>query len=286
MEIEFERDLGGQDTVKQKAKERRSTLKYVLTGTTDKDEAESYAAGNLPQNDGINLLDYFSVKELEDGRDGSFEVTAYYKGPEFPENSSGSSSSGGDPTPREISYSFDIAETTRRITHSKETIASHVVSGESLPTTGGAINLEDGVPQGADIAFTETSFSVEMEYPAGVIDNPTIQAWEALAQPPHTNDAAFRGRDAGEVLFVGNRATVKHEDEANTVVFNFKVSKNVTDLSVANGTWTGISKKGWELAWVYQEQREVGDFVIAKPIGLFIERVFDEGDFSQLGVPV
>ena len=54
------------------------------------------------------------------------------------------------------------------------------------------------------------------------------------------------------------------------------------------GPITGIAKKGWEYMWVRYADSEdtVAKAIVKKPIAAYIEKVYDEGDFSLLGIGV
>ena len=68
-----------------------------------------------------------------------------------------------------------------------------------------------------------------------------------------------------------------------SLTFTFSRSQNVTSLTV--GDITGINKKGWEYMWVkYVDDTDINDYLIRKPIGVYVERVYEESDFSDLGI--
>ena len=68
--------------------------------------------------------------------------------------------------------------------------------------------------------------------------------------------------------------------------FRFASSENKTGLTV--GEITGIAKKGWEYMWVRYANAEdsTAKALIKKPIAVYIEKVYEDGDFSQLGIGV
>ncbi len=62
----------------------------------------------------------------------------------------------------------------------------------------------------------------------------------------------------------------------------FSSGPNRTNLTV--GSITGISKKGWEYMWVrYADAEDSADKAIVKePVAAYIEKVYEDGNFSVL----
>ena len=97
------------------------------------------------------------------------------------------------------------------------------------------------------------------------------------------NDALFKGLAAGECLFLGASGSKRGTDDWE-IPFGFAGSPNRTGLSV--GPITGISKKGWEYLWVrYADVEDTASHTLVKqPIGAYVEKVYEEGNFSSLGI--
>ena len=76
----------------------------------------------------------------------------------------------------------------------------------------------------------------------------------------------------------------KRGDEDWEITFRFAASPNKTGLTV--GDITGIDKKGWEYMWVRYADAEdaTAKAIVKKPVAVYIEKVYEEGDFSQLGI--
>ncbi|MFN4261629.1 MAG: hypothetical protein ACK4RK_20290 [Gemmataceae bacterium] len=68
------------------------------------------------------------------------------------------------------------------------------------------------------------------------------------------------------------------------IIFRFAASPNATDLTV--GDIQGIEKKGWEYLWVRYADAEDENTLVKQPIAAYVERVYDYGDFSLLGIGV
>lgn len=97
------------------------------------------------------------------------------------------------------------------------------------------------------------------------------------------NDSEFRGFDAGEVLFEG--ATGRRiKGGGYAVTYKFAVSKNTDDFKVGDITVT--HKQGWDYMDV--RMRNIVDNVtqvhLQVPLYVYIHSVYDDGDFSTLGI--
>ena len=108
------------------------------------------------------------------------------------------------------------------------------------------------------------------------------------------NNAAFRGLAAGECLFLGASGTLHgtestsgggtSEDGDWEITYRFAASPNKTGITI--GSITGIAKKGWEYLWVrYADVEDTTAMVIVKkPVSVYVEKVYDDGDFAALGI--
>ncbi|MCK4601318.1 MAG: hypothetical protein KAU28_02550, partial [Phycisphaerae bacterium] len=64
----------------------------------------------------------------------------------------------------------------------------------------------------------------------------------------------------------------------------FAASPNKTNLTV--GEITGIDKKGWEYMWVRYADAEdaAAKAIVKKPVAVYVEKVYEEGNFAVLGI--
>jgi hypothetical protein len=88
---------------------------------------------------------------------------------------------------------------------------------------------------------------------------------------------------AGERLFLGASGSQRGTENWETT-FRFAGSPNRTGIQI--GSITGIAKKGWEYLWVRyaDESDESARAFVKKPVGAYVERAYEEGDFSALGI--
>lgn len=179
------------------------------------------------------------------------------------------------------SYQFDTGGGTQHITQSLETVGRYAPSGKTPPDFKGAVGVTHDNVEGLDITVPVYNFS-ETHYVA------TAQVTDAFKTAlffltGKVNGAAFRGFSPGEVLFLGASGSKRGEDDWE-ITFRFAASPNIQNLSIAG--ITGIAKKGWEYLWVrYADDEDTNAKVLVKkPVGVYIERVYETGNFSGLGI--
>jgi len=135
--------------------------------------------------------------------------------------------------------------------------------------------------EGVDITVPVYSFS-ETHYLADAVVTPTYRG-TLFSLTGKVNNAGFKGLAAGECLFLGAAGSKRGADDWE-ITFRFAASPNRTGITV--GTITGISKKGWEYMWVrYADAEDVAArAIVKKPVAAYIEKVYEEGDLSTLGI--
>lgn len=97
------------------------------------------------------------------------------------------------------------------------------------------------------------------------------------------NNAPFKGFAPGEVLFMGASGSQRGQDDWE-ITFRFAASPNAVGLTV--GDIVGIDKKGWEYLWVRYADAEDENTLVKQPIAAYVEKVYEEGDLSLLGIGV
>ena len=181
-------------------------------------------------------------------------------------------------------FSFDTSGGTTHITQSRETINRY---GPDKANLNEVIGYDGERVVGTDIVtpvynFGETHFFADTD-----VDNDYKTVLRNLTG--RTNNASFKGFSQGEVLFLGAAGSRQGDDSDDKweITFNFASSQNVTGQSV--GSITGIDKWGWEYLWVQYSDDEITDDAGKKsigsvPIAVYIERVYNSGDFSTLDI--
>ena len=185
------------------------------------------------------------------------------------------------PETGESTFQFDTGGGQQKITQSLQTVQKKAPPGKTAPDFKGAIGVTHDNVEGVEITIPVYNFS-ETHYVAAADVTGAYKA-ALFALTGKVNNAAFRGFSAGEVLFLGASGSKRGEEDWE-ISFKFAASPNATNLTV--GDITGINKKGWEYLWVrYADDEDANAKVlIKKPIAAYVEKVYEEGDFSGLGI--
>ncbi len=244
------------------------TMHYVLDGTTSDLTAKSLLLSSTAQvYDGL-LREECTLEpvfvDTQSGR-GTWACTVKYVSPEF-----------ALPPGDEPSLAFDTGGGTQHVTQSISTANRYPVNA---PDFKGAIGVTHESVEGVDIAVPVYNFS-ETHYFASISSAYRSTLFHLTGK---VNNGAFKGMAAGECLFLG-AAGSKRGTEKWEITFRFAGSPNRTGLQI--GSITGIAKKGWEYLWVrYADEADnTTHTLVKKPVGVYIERVYEEGNFSSLGI--
>jgi len=168
--------------------------------------------------------------------------------------------------------SFDTTGGTIHITSSKQSIQRYPANAADH---SGLINVTKDGPQGAEIVIPALKVTVHFKHPLGVISLNHIK--QLSYYTGMVNSDTFLTWKPGEVLFLGAKGS-EGTDSETEVAYDFAMSKNVTGLSV--GAIANIAKKGHELAWISYKKDNVDDNAVQKPLGVYIERVYDTTSLS------
>ncbi len=181
----------------------------------------------------------------------------------------------------ESAFSFDTGGGTQHITQAIATMASYAPPTKTAPDFKGAIGVSDKSVEGVDITTPVYAFAETHYLANAVVTNPYKGILFALTGK--VNNAGFKGFLAGECLFLGASGSKRGVDDWE-ISFRFAASPNKTGLTV--GTIVGIDKKGWEYMWVRYADAEdaAAKAIVKRPIAVYIEQVYEYGDFSTLGI--
>lgn len=203
---------------------------------------------------------------------------------------------GTDPLKR--SRSFDTTGGTQHITQAAG--GSITVNGTTVTTTGterryppgaapdmnSAIGVDDNGVNGVDIVVPQLQWQETYDVPNAYVTAGYIKGVAALTGT--VNNAAFRTFAAGEVLFVGCSGSQEWDTQKGdgpwSLTYRFVASPNVTNQTI--GPVTGVEKKGHEYLWVRYENAvsSSGSSMIVRPKFVYVNKVYKDGDFSQLGI--
>ena len=220
------------------------------------------------------VLDSLEVTERVNG--DTWKVKAVYEAEDSDDPSV-------DPEAEETSsFAFDTGGGTMHRNQSLKTVSK---VPNDAPDFNGAIEVDnEGNVNGVDVTMPVLNFT-ETHTMAG--SRVTTSYKKSVAALTGTvNRSSFRGFAAGEVLFLGASGT-KRSRKASApweITFRFAVSPNQSSLSV--GKLKVSNKKGWDYLWVRYADK-VSDSkknVIKEPVAAYVEQVYPEGDFGNLGL--
>jgi hypothetical protein len=177
---------------------------------------------------------------------------------------------------------FDTGGETQKITQSISTSGMYAANGATPANFNGAIGVtKDGI-EGVSVGVPCHKWT-EKHYLSDSIVTP---AWRiAMTLLSHrTNNAQFRGFDTDMVQF-DHVSGSKSGTELWEVTFYFEAGPHLTNLTV--GSITGIDKKAWEYLWIdYLDTHDnAANRLVKTPIGVYVEQVYFQGDFSTLQIP-
>ena len=250
------------------------TFHYILRGTSDDLTAKALLLSSTPSTyDGLER-EHPTLEPIwvdTSAGSGEWDCTVRYSPPEdLP------------PETGESSFSFDTGGGTQHVTQSIETVSKHAPGGGVFaPDFKGAIGVTHDNVEGVDITVPVYSFSETHYLP----DAQVTLAYRGtlFGLTGKTNNAPFKGLAGGECLFLGASGSKRGADDWE-ITFRFAASPNRTGITV--GDIDGISKKGWEYMWVRYADAEdaVAKAIVKKPVAVYIEKVYEEGNFAGLGI--
>jgi len=262
-------------SVREKFQSRESTtgesaqvdLAYIVEGTDDDITAKSSLLGATPTlYDGLVR----QSAHIEPVGPGLWDGLVRYGRAENQEPETG-----------ESSFSFDTGGGNQHITQSLQTVAKYPAG--TAPDFGGAVGVTHDNVEGVDITVPIYQFS-ETHYLADSVVTPAYRG-TLFYLTGKVNNGSFRGLAVGECLFLGASGSKRGAGGADwEITFRFAGSPNVTGLTV--GPIGGINKKGWEDMWVRYADSEDNDakVLVKKPVAVYIEKVYELANFSQLGI--
>ena len=241
-------------------------LHYIVRGTSDEREAIQAVRGTAPSSH--NGMDRGEIS-LEPVSDTIWEATVRYSSPDK-ELEEG-----------ESSYNFDTGGGSQHITQSLSTIGKYAPTGKTAPDFKGAIGATENAVEGVDITVPVYTFSETRIFADSAVTN--TYKGKLFALTGKTNNAAFKGFAIGECLFLGASGSKRGKGDWE-ISFRFAASPNKTGLTI--GDIAGIAKKGWEYLWVRYEDAvdATAKALVKKPMAVYIEKVYDGGNFADLGI--
>lgn len=182
-------------------------------------------------------------------------------------------------------YAFQWVMPTGRFTQSKETLASYGTAGAAVPDFRRAIGVEpDGTIQGVDLPSWPEAITVTAS--VSLFTLKYLKALRGLAGK--TNNAMYLGHAAGKLLYLGGSATPRDGSVGGfTVTHRFAEAE--FELLYPDSLAPGlpdvtITVDPFAYVWVLYQPKIQDGRTINAPAAFYVERLYDAGDFSALGL--
>ena len=186
------------------------------------------------------------------------------------------------PETSDSSYTFETGGGSQHITQSQLT-GKYAKSGEDAPDFKSAIGVTKDSVEGVDIVVPVFQFS-ETHY---IANSAVTAAYIAklFARTGQVNADVFKGFAAFQVLFLGASGSKRGQGDWE-ITFKFAASPNRSDFTI--GEIEHIEKGGWEYLWVrYADEVDgTANAIVKRPVAVYVEKVYDLGDFADLGIGV
>lgn len=158
------------------------------------------------------------------------------------------------------------------------------------PDYAGAINVDKDGVQGVDIVIPKLEFQIEKVIPkADANGNP--RKWFAylmtiLRLTGRVNGAPIWDFAQRELLFVGADYNAKGGGDV-TFTYKFVASPNrlaANNNALTIGSISNVEKFGHDYLWIDYRAIESSGFIIREPRTVHVHRVYEDGDFTLLGI--
>lgn len=177
------------------------------------------------------------------------------------------------------SFAFDTSGGTQHVTQSLTTVGAYAAPGCVAPDLQGAIGFTGENVEGVDITVPVFSFSESHIKDSSDVTSAYKTALFDLTG--RVNASQFREFPAGSCLFLGASGS-RREGEKWEITYRFAASPNRSNITI--GDITGVSKRGWDYLWVLYADAVSEGAVIKRPAAVYVEEVYESGDFSALGI--
>lgn len=249
-------------------------IPYLVFNADDESKALSAVRANHKAVSGMALE---SVETVERINDTTWKVKAIY---EEDDDGEGGDDSGDDEDTSV--FAFDTGGGTKHINQSLKTDGRYP---NTAPDFAGAIEVDnEGNVNGVDVTMPVLNFTETHTLNGSRVTTSYKKTLAALTGT--VNKSGFRGFSAGEVLFLGASGTKRSKKSSAPweITYRFAVSPNQAGLQVGDIKVT--RKYGWDYLWVRYADKvaEGGKNVVKKPVGVYVEMVYPEGDFGNLGI--
>ena len=262
------------ETIDAKGNVTEIEIPYLVFGVGDESAALAAARPKVKTVSGMTLE---SIEVVERINGDTWKVKAVYE-----EDEDGGDDDDDDDDEDSTVFAFDTGGGTKHINQSLKTDGKYP---NDAPDFAGAIEVDnEGNVNGVDVTMPVLNFTETHTLSGSRVSTSYKKTLASLTGT--VNRSGFRGFSAGEVLFLGASGT-KRSKKASApweITYRFAVSPNRAGFKVGDIQVT--RKYGWDYLWVRYADKvaEGGKNVVKKPVGVYVEMVYPEGDFGNLGI--
>ena len=257
---------------------RGGTVTFLATGSDDPVLVENSVlnSGDVPDSFGDMMRG--GVRSLRLIAPEIYEVDVGYGFGQIDQDDPGAST-------REVSYDFEFGTESVTIKRSLGTTA-YAPAGKTARDFKGLIGVSGPAGnqkvEGVAIQAPVSSFSYTYRAPDTVVNDDYLVGIEELVGT--TNANPFKGRPAGEVLFMGAQGRQVY-GESFAFEISFRFQRRLNETGITHGDIEAIVKEGWQYLWTHSQTTEdaAGKGVTVTPRGAYVETVYRSADWAALG---
>ncbi|MBR2488030.1 MAG: hypothetical protein IKB52_02810 [Kiritimatiellae bacterium] len=262
------------ETIDAKGNVTEVEIPYLVFNVADESAALAAARPRVKSVAGMSLE---SIEVVERINATTWKVKAVYEvddGGEQPDDD------GGDEDT--TVFAFDTGGGTKHLNQSLKTDGRYP---NNAPDFAGAIEVDnEGNVNGVDVTMPVLNFTETHTLSGSRVSTSYKKTLASLTGT--VNRSGFRGFSAGEVLFLGASGTKRSKKSSAPweITYRFAVSPNRAGFK--GGDIQVTRKYGWDYLWVRYADKvaEGGKNVVKNPDGDYVEMLYPEGDFGNLGI--
>lgn len=189
-----------------------------------------------------------------------------------------------EPEPGQYTISIDTSGGTVMQTYAYAE-SRYAASGATAPTMNGAIDVQNGKPQGVQRVIPALKVTVKAKIKTSYITSPMAYSRVISRLTGTVNNSVMFGEFAiGELLFMGASGDVVAENPS--LQFTFAASENVSNMTIGN--ISNITKAGHDYIWFSfkTEKDNTSGLPITAPRAAYVDRVYQYADHGLLKIGV
>lgn len=253
-----------------------SKREYAAAGYSTRDDVYTAGVAVWPTTDTIGAVARFieSVKITEVGG-GCWDVVVNYS-----------------KNPNQYELSGDIGTQSTKFLQSLETINSYTTdfSPGLPPDHKKAINVADDKIEGVDVEISKYDFSITKKLSFTTMGGVYLETIRNMTPSVNDNDYTIYWKTQTQTFKKGSLkfrgATWKQtQDDTLDITYRFQYSRGISAAdNITIGNSDPIVKEGHQYLWVQQGKIPVSGVSVARPLYVYIERVYEYANFLDLAL--